>query len=322
MKSFKQFLLEIRDKTDPHEKIIRGLASLGRMDYMRKAKNYYERSDDHVDNPKQRSHFGDCDYIAHHVANRLRHTYPSVKVAYSHKFGHSYPDDPDGSNGLTGHAWVEIPETGHFVDPSHDMFRIKGNREHIPTKGMSFPQSAVKIGKMESTEYKTRYDSARQKKKYAQWVPGKVMSESKDMRTIGQFADDLEKKHGAKVHLDLHNNNEVHLYHIEVPKGNRRKGVGSAIMQEINAYADQNKRRVTLNPASKDDRLGTTSRNRLIKFYKRHGYVHNKGRNKDFRTSAAMYRDPKKIMTESLHDYISDDYGYIESFTSGPAVFV
>lgn len=121
----------------------------------------------------------------------------------------------------------------------------------------------------------------------------KKINEEKDRRPLEVFNNDLRKKHGAEVDLSLYGDKEIHIHHIKVPKEKRKQGIGSAIMKDINDYADQGKKRVTLNPGSKDDRHGTTSRNRLIKFYKRHGYVHNKGRNKDFTTSAAMYRDPK-----------------------------
>lgn len=119
------------------------------------------------------------------------------------------------------------------------------------------------------------------------------LKEEKDMRPLENFVSDTEKKHGATIRLEPGHGNELHLYHLEVPKDKRKSGIGSRVLQDIHDYADQNKKRITLNPASRDDKFGTTSRNRLIKFYKRNGYTHNKGRNKDFRTSAAMYRDPK-----------------------------
>ena len=37
-----------------------------------------------------------------------------------------------------------------------------------------------------------------------------------------------------------------------------------------------------------------TSQARLKKFYKKFGFVENKGRNKDFEISELMYREPKQ----------------------------
>lgn len=79
-----------------------------------------------------------------------------------------------------------------------------------------------------------------------------------------------------------------------VPPNMRKQGVGSAIMQEIVNYADMVGKRLELSPGQKDDFHGTTSRRRLVNFYKRHGLIENKGRNKDFSISKSMYRNPKE----------------------------
>ena len=162
MLSFKEFLEE-RDKSDPHAKVIRALATLGRLEH--KYKDPDEVDLDLHPNVKSvmsgRTRYGECDRVSHCVARRLRHTYPSVRVVYSKKFGQPYPDDPDGSEGLTGHSWVEIPETGHYIDPSHDMFRIHGDRTNIPMKGGLFPNSAIKIGKIGDRYHQDYYSTDR-----------------------------------------------------------------------------------------------------------------------------------------------------------------
>jgi len=174
MKSFKQFIKESkRNKSDPHERVIRVLATIGRLSH-----KYRDPTDWDADihpNKKSimsgRTFYGECDRVSHCVADRLKSKYPSVKVVYSKKFGQPYPDDPDGSDGLTGHSWVEIPETGHYIDPSHDMFRIRGFRTNIPIRGGIFPQSAIKIGKIGDSYYKRYYLSG--KKVDPLWPKGK-----------------------------------------------------------------------------------------------------------------------------------------------------
>lgn len=160
MLSFVDFLREsIRNKKDPHELAIRTAATIGRLEHK------YKNDDDYEEDPKvrmvARTSYGECDHVSHCVAKRLKTKYPSVKVVYSKKFGQPYPDDPDGREGLTGHSWVEIPETGHYVDPSHDMFRIHGYRQFIPRKGGLFPQSAIKIGKIGDRYHKKYYSRGR-----------------------------------------------------------------------------------------------------------------------------------------------------------------
>lgn len=114
-----------------------------------------------------------------------------------------------------------------------------------------------------------------------------------------EIAGRLTKKHGLMA-LSLHpvknqgGSRDWAINMLEVPKEKRKQGVGSAVMQEIAKEADVSGARVLLDPASKDAGHGTTSRNRLIKFYKRFGFKHNKGRNKDYRLSYAMYRNPNE----------------------------
>ena len=75
------------------------------------------------------------------------------------------------------------------------------------------------------------------------------------------------------------------------------EGTGSILMKYICAYADQNNKIVLLTP---EKIQGTTSVSRLIDFYKRFGFVVNKGKDKDFSISYGMYRLPKSSLTENL----------------------
>ena len=67
-------------------------------------------------------------------------------------------------------------------------------------------------------------------------------------------------------------------------------GRGTALMELICEWADKNKVTLTLTPSTS---FGATSTTRLIGFYKRFGFVLNKGRNSNFATRQAMYRIPK-----------------------------
>ena len=85
----------------------------------------------------------------------------------------------------------------------------------------------------------------------------------------------------------------VDLSHIRVEEKYRGTGIGTKVMQEVITWADQNNTWITLS-------LADDQRNRLKKFYKRFGFVENKGRNKDFALSmyTAMYRKPKVKVNE------------------------
>ena len=73
---------------------------------------------------------------------------------------------------------------------------------------------------------------------------------------------------------------------IEIPKGERNSGQGTQIMEEIINAADREGIDLALTPS---DAFGS-SKSRLEKFYRRFGFVPNKGRNKDFSTRETMLR--------------------------------
>jgi GNAT superfamily N-acetyltransferase len=121
---------------------------------------------------------------------------------------------------------------------------------------------------------------------------------------LGKIADEIKSARGLQ-RLDLYpkNDGSIEVAAIEVPKDLRKQGIGTKAMQDVIAYADQQGKRLVLTPALKDERHGTTSRSRLVDFYKRLGFVENKGRNKDFAISDGMYREPKNSgLAESIPD--------------------
>ncbi|MFW6016304.1 MAG: GNAT family N-acetyltransferase [bacterium] len=87
--------------------------------------------------------------------------------------------------------------------------------------------------------------------------------------------------------------NVIILDSIIIPKDMRKQGLGTQIINELSQYADSVNKRIELTTGTKDSYQGTTSQNRLKRFYKRLNFVENKGRNKDFRTRNNMYREPE-----------------------------
>lgn len=84
--------------------------------------------------------------------------------------------------------------------------------------------------------------------------------------------------------------NQATLSKVVVPKGQRESGIGSAFMRELTKAADEDGAQLALSPGS--DFGG--SKARLVDFYKRFGFVPNKGRNIDFSISESMRREPIK----------------------------
>jgi hypothetical protein len=94
-------------------------------------------------------------------------------------------------------------------------------------------------------------------------------------------------------------NGVIHLSQIVVPKDARSSGKGTAAMRQLVGYADRSSQRIVLSPST--DFGG--SKARLVEFYKRFGFVENKGRSKDYEVSESMYRDPVASVAEPGGEY-------------------
>lgn len=103
----------------------------------------------------------------------------------------------------------------------------------------------------------------------------------------------------------------ITLSKIVVPDGSRGAGAGTQAMQQLIDYADANGKHVVLSPSA--DFGGNVKR--LKNFYKRFGFVENKGRNRAFSTSESMYRQAQgKVLFQGGNyneneapDSLSDD---------------
>ncbi len=118
------------------------------------------------------------------------------------------------------------------------------------------------------------------------------LNENEDLES---FVNKTKEKHGLQALNMYHDKrtNHLKLDNIIVSKDKRKQGVGSAAMHDITSYADHHKMHMSLTTATKDDHHGTTSSSRLKSFYKKHGFVENKGRNKDFTIRDNMIRKHK-----------------------------
>ena len=128
-------------------------------------------------------------------------------------------------------------------------------------------------------------------------IAGTVKNIAKPLQDKGLILDVYESAKTPKITLSR----------IEVPKEMRGQGMGTQALDELTQYADQTGKTVALSP-SKD--FGATSVDRLKDFYKRFGFVENKGRNKDFSISESMYRlatqPTRKEMIASQLEKIDD----------------
>jgi GNAT superfamily N-acetyltransferase len=92
------------------------------------------------------------------------------------------------------------------------------------------------------------------------------------------------------------------LNRIDVPKSQRNSGIGTQIMQDLVDAVDAQGATLKLSPSG--DFGGSVPR--LKEFYKRFGFVENKGKAKDFGISESMYRLPQSSPAPTLPSPRSD----------------
>lgn len=160
---------------------------------------------------------------------------------------------------------------------SEKVLTVKGTPKEILSTINQLDGNGVAIGD-ENAEILAKYRTG-----------GKVGKSEINKLSINNFEEYLEKKYNSKVELGDYKK-YIYLSRIEVPKEIRDLGIGSEIMSEIIDYADYNDKKITLTPSTD---YGATSISRLKEFYKKFGFIENKGKNKDFEISQLMYRLPE-----------------------------
>lgn len=91
----------------------------------------------------------------------------------------------------------------------------------------------------------------------------------------------------------------ITLSKIVIPEDGRGSGAGTKAMEQLIAYADATGKHIALTPSA--DFGG--NKKRLTEFYKRFGFVENKGKNRAFSTSESMYRQAQgKVLFQSDAD--------------------
>lgn len=109
--------------------------------------------------------------------------------------------------------------------------------------------------------------------------------------------EDIENKYKSYTkYLSINEGeNQITLRNIVLKESERNKGIGQAFIEDLIEYADRKGKTITLTPTRE---YGTYEQ--LKKWYKRNGFVENKGRNADLRLSDTMYRLPESDIRFSL----------------------
>lgn len=119
----------------------------------------------------------------------------------------------------------------------------------------------------------------------------KILISEEQYRLIEGHYVELPTIEGVRLEL-YEKDNKLQLDAIIVPKGMRKQGLGSKIMKQVVKYSEEVKKPIFLSP---DTSYGGSSFERLVKFYKRFGFVKNNDKHLD---SHYMVRYPNSNETE------------------------
>ena len=99
----------------------------------------------------------------------------------------------------------------------------------------------------------------------------------------------MRERHPAVLVAAREDGRSITLDKLIVPGGSRGRGLGSAVMRDLAAYADCHRKQLRLTPSAA---YGGLPR-RLARFYARFGFVPNEGAARDPACRETMYRDPR-----------------------------
>ncbi len=144
--------------------------------------------------------------------------------------------------------------------------QINGNKEikFLPSTKNSIPQNNQSV-----------------KNKTKQTQTQKAINSLEDIKTKYKSQTD-------QLNIFENEDNTISINNLVVKQNLRNKGIGQNILNDIIDYADKNGKTITLTPTSQ-----YLTKNRLTNWYKKNGFVENKGRNTDYSISDTMYRLPK-----------------------------
>ena len=200
-----------------------------------------------------------------------------------------------GANRVASNApavrMVVDPQTGKQIRAFAPKVNLKAAQPMAPAKAIAQevrPPAVNTLSKTSGT-----------KKPIFQNVPKSALKQ--DPLEALKIEDRLKSKYPGVDFSVYDNGRTINVSKIVVPKTARNSGIGTKAMQEIISEADRSGKTITLTPSS--DYGG--SKVRLKEFYKRLGFVENKGRTKDLAISEDMYRLPTN-KSQGVRDSLAD----------------
>ena len=110
-----------------------------------------------------------------------------------------------------------------------------------------------------------------------------------------QYIKTKYKNQTDQLNIFENKDNTIGINNLVVKQNLRNKGIGQNILNDIIDYADKKGKTITLTPTSQ-----YLTKNRLTNWYKKNGFVENKGRNTNYSISDTMYRLPKNSTNNNI----------------------
>lgn len=194
--------------------------------------------------------------------------------------GGTYPADLYETGEVTFARPLRIPFGGGYSDP--DNWKRELSRRYAGKRGRALSEALVADG----------YDAIITSDKYGtcEVVDLTDLAEARTWTTPAQVQHALERRHpGLSLSMSASPSGHVVVHKIVLPVQGRGTGVGTRVMTDIVQTADRNGWSLALTPSA--DFGG--SKTRLERFYRRFGFVPNKGRAKDYATTESFIRSPQ-----------------------------
>jgi GNAT superfamily N-acetyltransferase/phosphopantetheine adenylyltransferase len=199
---------------------------------------------------------------------------------------------------------VETPIAVKFSDNDYDLVAGNTRLSGLVKNGEDPKILVINISNLDEKKSKDLFGLNQYARELAQGLEEEVFKASKIEKLLKQkYSEVLEKlflfEKGDYIELNL----------IKIRPEHKGKGWATKILDDLSEYAQENNKILTLTPS---DTFGA-SKSRLETFYKRFGFVPNKGKNKDFTTRDAMIRPLSEDTSELFTIYLDMD-GVITDF--------
>lgn len=155
-----------------------------------------------------------------------------------------------------------------------------------PLGGTGTPGSQTPTGSPANDLGSEGYQRARELIERRRAQSGAVDVGRSPINTAEPLQQGLRERHPNLKMFVSEGPTQITLSKVIVPESERGSGAGSAFMKDLVAQADARGKTIALTPSA--DFGGSVSR--LKTFYKRFGFVENKGKFKDYEISESMYR--------------------------------